>query len=299
MPFRLRAYTAEDQTYVDALLDADADPLFADQLHTLHGPDRDGDRWRRTLLAVSAEGAVLGAGTVARNRVHPKRLSAVVEVAAAHRRQGIGSALLTAARSLRPLPLAGKVFEDDVRGLSFARGHGGVSYARCPGLSFSAPYDELTRWARAQPIPSACRVGSIARSGQLLDAWSQLYVSIHADWSPTAEDAVLGDVFGDIVDDIDGDLSTGVWLGDRLVAVSFVLAESPTSATIVAETMTRDQVGGGELLGAALVRCFQQVAGPRFTEILLDGHDADPNLAPITAELPASTRRPLLLIELP
>ncbi|HIZ34641.1 MAG TPA: GNAT family N-acetyltransferase [Candidatus Ruania gallistercoris] len=51
------------------------------------------DPWRRCLVAVE-DGAVLGAGAVSEARLHPTRLWLYVEVAADHRRRGVGTELV-------------------------------------------------------------------------------------------------------------------------------------------------------------------------------------------------------------
>lgn len=106
----IRPFHEVDDPRLDGLLDAAPDPLWRSQGHRLHGPDRDGATWRRTVI-VEDDGLVVGAGTIAVNAVHPTRYNAAVEVAPDHRRRGIGASLLSALRRLRsePLPLAGKV----------------------------------------------------------------------------------------------------------------------------------------------------------------------------------------------
>ncbi|MDQ1743866.1 MAG: hypothetical protein QOE23_2205 [Pseudonocardiales bacterium] len=59
---RLRPWTAADEAPVTALLAPDSDPLWAAQGHLLHGADRDGERWRRTLVAREGN-RVVAAGT--------------------------------------------------------------------------------------------------------------------------------------------------------------------------------------------------------------------------------------------
>lgn len=302
MTISLRPFVPGDEPAVDALLDEDSDPLLVAQLHPLHGPDRDGERWRRTLLAVTDLGRVVGAGTVARNRVHPDHLSAIVEVACDWRRRGVGSALLTAIRAAAGsgASLRGRAHESDSAGLGFCAAAGAVPRVRCPGLGFTAPYDDLLQWSRHQQVPAGARVESLAALSEeeLLNAWIELYVGMHADWSPAAPPPVLRGVFTDIVGDIRAELSAGAWVGDRLAAAAFVLTESPSLVTVVAETIRPDQPDGRALLAAALARCFEQVSAAGIAEMQLDGHDVDRHLAPIADGLPASYRNPLLLLEL-
>ena len=64
----------------------------------LFGPDTDAP-FSRTLV-VTASGVPVAAGTVVASLLHPTRLWSYVEVAADHRRQGIGTALLDALREI-------------------------------------------------------------------------------------------------------------------------------------------------------------------------------------------------------
>lgn len=65
---------------------------------SLFGPPVDGPQWRFTLVAERA-GAPIGVVVVWASRWHPQRLWISVEVAAAYRRKGIGTALVEAARA--------------------------------------------------------------------------------------------------------------------------------------------------------------------------------------------------------
>ena len=65
---------------------------------SLFGPPIDGPQWRFTLVAERAD-APIGVVVVWASRWHPQRLWMSVEVAAAYRRQGIGTALVEAARA--------------------------------------------------------------------------------------------------------------------------------------------------------------------------------------------------------
>lgn len=135
----IRPFHEVDDPRLDGLLDAAPDPLWRSQGHRLHGPDRDGATWRRTVIAED-DGLVVGAGTIAVNAVHPTRYNAAVEVAPDHRRRGIGASLLSALRRLRsePLPLAGKVRERDIAARAFVTVSGGRPYQRCSCPSCSS-----------------------------------------------------------------------------------------------------------------------------------------------------------------
>lgn len=304
MLFALRPYHRGDRADVDALLDDDSDPLLVAQLHPLHGPDRDGDRWRRTVLAVTEQGEVVGAGTAARNRVHPDTLSTIIEVSAGHRRRGVGSRLLAGLRSVAPdgATFRGKVHESDRPGYGFAMAVGAQVVVRSPGLIFSPPYHKLRAWIARQPTPDGARVDSLARCSdeELLENWLTLYVRVHEDWSPAAARPTLRGVFTELVGNIRADSSAGSWSrrDGQLLAVAFAQAESPSTVTVVAETLRAGQPGGLVQLAAVLARCFEQLIAVGVSEITLDGHNVDEHLAPLTATMPATHRNPLLLVAL-
>ena len=130
----IRPYRAADQAAVDDLVEGGADPLWVSQGHRLHGEAREGDRWRRSLVAEEA-GRVVGAVTIGRNPVHPGRYNAAVEVAVGSRRRGLGTALIEQVRLLAPeaRPLAGKLRPSDAAAVALAERLGGRVYQRCPG----------------------------------------------------------------------------------------------------------------------------------------------------------------------
>lgn len=107
----VRPWSDGDAAEVAALLASDATPVWINQGHALHGPAwREGRRRRPTWVAEGA-GHLVGAVTVATNRVHDGRLLCAVEVAEPHRRRGVGRELLRQAHHGAPdsRPLAAKV----------------------------------------------------------------------------------------------------------------------------------------------------------------------------------------------
>lgn len=71
---------------------------YEEQQRALFGPDTDGP-FSRTLV-VTASGVPIAAGSVVASTLHPTRLWSYIEVAADHRRQGIGTALMDALREV-------------------------------------------------------------------------------------------------------------------------------------------------------------------------------------------------------
>jgi len=297
----LRPWTDADAASVAALLTPDSDPLWAAQGHRLHGPAREGERWRRTLLACEGN-RVVGAGTVARNPVHAGRYPCAIEVAANRRRRGIATALLTALRELRPepLPLAGKLRESDAAGWPFGRASGARAYqrCRCPRLDLSSA--ALTTWRHGAPAAAAelTAMNRLSRE-QATALFEEQYRWVHESWSPVSSPTWLRQVCAETVAEAHLGASSCAWRHGRVAASVFAFREPDGSASLVAETQRRAEPGGIELLGAALARSLTALVELGFADVELDGHDDDPHLAPLLAGLPIASTSPLLLVELP
>lgn len=297
MAIVVRGFVEADRAGVEALRDGDPDPI-AGQRQSLHGPDRDGPRWRRTLVAVHGD-RVLGAASATRSLVHPARLPAAVEVAPGVRRRGIGTRLVAALSELAERPWRGKVHTDDPAAHGFALALGATTFQRClcPVLDPADP--ELRAWSERYDVGSDDLTG--LSPTELLAAWTDFYEWIHAPWAPTGPRAVLVEAFGPLVAGIDRALSAGVWRGERLAAVAFAMPGAGGRVDLCAETLRPDEPAGTALVVVALAGCLRRLAaaGPRVAaEAHLDGHVTDPHLGPLVGGLPARSARELLLVEL-
>ncbi|HST47134.1 GNAT family N-acetyltransferase [Jatrophihabitans sp.] len=295
----LRPWQQHDAAAVAALLDPDGDPLWAAQGHALHGPAREGERWRRTLVACHRD-QVLGAGTVVRNPVHAGRYAGAVEVATGWRRRGVATALVRALRELRPepLPLAGKIHESDAAARLFGQAMGARPYQRClcPRLDLAAP--GLTAWCRdasASTDPSTS-MGELDRD-QIAALFEEQYRWVHERWSPVTSRPWLARISSATVADADLAASSCGWRNGRVAAAVFAFPEPDGSVSLVAETQRRDESGGAVLLSAALARSLTVLADRGYRTVELDGHVDDPHLAPVVAGLPVATTDELLLVE--
>lgn len=280
----LRIRDWQDGDEFDHLLDDDPDPLWVGQQHRFHGEPREGDRWRRTVVA-EQDGAIVGAGSLLFNDLHPDRYPTSIEVAPTHRRLGLGRELLAELLELRPdrsRPLESKVREQafDIRAFwAEAR-----TYQRC-----ACPVID--------PDDPAVRAWILANAGSargLVDAavhFAQLYRWLHQEWSPVSSDEVLHRVADELAAEADLERSSlGLTDGEPAAAV-FAFAD-PTGWDCVAETLTPD--GDEQALRAALARTLSRLDRP----VEFDGHDSDPHLAGLLAELPWVASDPLLLIEI-
>lgn len=295
----LRPFAIEDESALACLIDDDSDPLWVAQGHRLHGPARDGERWRRTLLADS-DGRLVGAGTIARNRIHPGRYNLAIEVAAPYRRRGIGGVLLAALRELRPepLPLATKLRESDPAAMAFLRTGGGRVYQRCPAVRPIPASAEITDWCRHQLAPTGTELVSPAGVSQmkLAEFFGHQYLWMHEQWSP-ADPGPLRELAQDMVAEADPGLSVLAVHAGGVAAIAWAFPEGDGSVTIVCETLRRDTPEGVPVVAAALARCLQKLAAAGISRVELDGHVTDPHLAPVVDTLPAQPSDPLLLVE--
>jgi len=298
--WQIRPFTAADQPGVDALLDPDPDRLWAAQGHRLHGEARDGDRWRRTLVAERA-GQVVGAVTVASNRVHPGRYNLAVEVAAGSRRRGMARALVERARlqAPLPLPLAGKVRPADPAGQALLRAVGGRAYQRCPGLCPDPTATEVRAWAADLSRSGDLAVHPLSElpAGERAELWVRQYLWVHQDWSPAAE-GPLRELTRDLVTEADQESSTITVRDAQVVAVCWVFGAPDHTAEIVCETAERATPGGVAAVAAGLARSLSLLAGRGVRSAEIDGHVSDPHLAAVLDTFPPVPRAPLDLVEI-
>jgi GNAT superfamily N-acetyltransferase len=296
---QLRPWQEPDAAPVAALLAPDSDPLWAAQGHVLHGPARDGERWRRTLVACHQD-QVLGAGTIARNPVHAGRYACAVEVATAWRRRGVATTLVEALRELRPepLPLAGKIRESDTAAWPFGQAIGARAYQRCPcpRLDLAAP--ELAAWCRGAAA-TAAEVTSMTGldRDRVAALFEEQYRWVHERWSPVTSPTWLAQVSSATAADADLAASSCAWRQGQVAAAVFAFPEPDGSVELVAETQRRNEAGGAVLVSAALARSLAALADRGYRTAELDGHVDDPHLAPVVAGLPVATTNPLLLVQ--
>lgn len=293
----LRPWTDSDAVPVAGLADPDDDPLWAAQGHRLHGPPREGERWRRTLVACDGS-RVVGAGTIARNPVHAGRYAAAIEVAADRRRRRVATALLAALREVRPepLPLAGKVRESDPAAWPFGLASGAEVYQRCPCPVLDLTAGDLAAWR--PEAPPATELTAMSRQ-QAAALFEEQYRWVHARWSPVSSSEWLRRISADTVAEAQLEASSCAWRHGRVVVAVFAFEEPDGSVSLVAETQRRAEPDGIALLGAALARSLTVLAGLGYRAVELDGHDDDPHLAPVLAGLPIAATNPLLLVEVP
>lgn len=278
------------------LLDADADELWVQQFHVLHGPDGD-DPWRRSRVATDRDGQVIGCATVTSSALHPGRLPCAVDVAPAWRRRGVGSALLAAVGAERPdaRPMSSKARLSNTAATAFVTAVGGRPYQHCPGIAVDPRAEDVRRWALARRSGS-CR--DLVEATDLVSVFAELYRWIHQTWSPAGDMAVLAQVAGEDVADADLTLSSGYWVAGRLTAVAFAFPRGE-ACDVVAETVTADVPDGDQAVAGVVATTLLRCAERGVTDVQFDGHETDPHLAGVLRDLPGFRADPLALVELP
>jgi GNAT superfamily N-acetyltransferase len=294
----IRPYRGGDQQGIAALVDASTPPLYATLLHALHGPDEDGHRWKRTRMAVTPDGSVAGAVTLAHHSVHRGQYALVVGVTPGHRRQGVGRVLVAEARRMRPqpLPMVVRFFAADAATAALFRAEHGEVVQTAPNTRLAPA--ELRFWADAQPVPVGATVGSLA--GVPLDevarAWTDAYVWQHEGWTwPPISMPALARYAEITARDTDRELSAGAWVGGRLAAIALAI-DTDGETTLVTETVRRDEPDGVALVAAVLAEALRRLADRGVGDVLLDGHVTDPHLHPVTGTFPAGLRTDPILV---
>lgn len=297
----IRPYAPADESAIAALVDERSDPLWVRQGHSLHGPLLDdGTQWRRTLVAERDE-RLVGAATVARNRVHPGRLNLAVEVAPRYRQRGVATALVDALRRdlPEPLPLSGKVRPYDPAATGLLRCFDGRVYQHCPAPRPVPSDPAIVAWCAAQSVPPHTSIVALSEvPDDPVELWVEQYTWVHADWSPAAVQP-LRELAPEIVADADPHLSVVSVRNGAVVAIAWAFPEDDGDTTIVAETRRRHVSGGIEQVAAALATCLGGLRRRGARAVELDGHASDPHLTPVVASLPAVAADPVDLVEIP
>lgn len=161
------------------------------------------DHWReggnrRSLVAVSGDGRVLGHCRGIDNVFHPGSRVYVTELLpdaelAPLMWADVADALLAAQREVSTLPLCLKPDSDDDRLVGLCARNGGVLVQLMPPWRY--PVDAaLQAWARDHlrtPDGLQAQASGTDRTEEMLDLYVEHYTAQHAAWSPAAEPAVL------------------------------------------------------------------------------------------------------------
>lgn len=296
---RLRQWHQHDAQQLTSLLDPDADPLWVNQFHALHGPDLDDSGWRRTLVAVDDNDQLMGCATVVESTLHGGRFPCAVDVAPRVRRRGVGTRLAEEIKALRPdqsRPLSTKVRQRDGAAMAFVSAVGGRVYQTSPGIVVDPRAPSVQRWARSRSGRD-CRTLEDIAVPEVAQAFAAVYRWIHRPWSPVTSDALLDEVAEQEAADVDRRCSAAVWSGGRLVAAAFAFS-SAEGFEVVAETIQSDQPGGIDAVADAVAMVIRSAQCRDGALITFDSHLSDPHLHPVLETLPHARGDALDLIEI-
>jgi GNAT superfamily N-acetyltransferase len=192
MTVSIRAAAAGDRDAVAEIITASYadDPELGAMVGGLHRPDAGPPVWRRTLVAADGS-AVVGVASAAASRYHPGTAPANVVVHPDRRREGIGTALLSALGAaladLRPGPLWSTVDRRSAAALGF-----GAAAGFAPTIGYEiwqvgpGPVPPVTA-----PVPLTAL--STMDDQAILDAWERVYAWGH-DRDPAFATATPRDV---------------------------------------------------------------------------------------------------------
>ena len=296
---RLRQWHQHDVLQLDSLLAPDVDPLWVNQFHALHGPDRGERDWQRTLVAADDNDQMIGCVTATESPLHGGRFPCAVDVAPHARRRGVGRRLIEEIKALRPdhtRPLSTKVRQRDSAATAFVSAVGGRVYQTSPGIVVDPRAPGVQRWARSRSSQD-CRTMEGIEVAAVAQAFAAVYQWIHRPWSPVTNDALLNEVAAQEAADIDRVCSAAVWSGAQPVAAAFAFP-SVDGFEVVAETIQRDQPGGIEAVANAVAMVIRSAEGRDGAVITFDSHLSDPHLHPVLAALPHARTDALDLIEI-
>ncbi len=268
------------------------------------------DGWRSGFraLVLEIEGAagdrcVIGVGRIGPNTVHPTRDLVELEIDAAHRRRGHGTALLRELGTYSANPLSSKVELGSERE-AFLRSLGAVTYLRVPLLRVDVAAERTVRWCaavRAEVPHAEVRRWSELPREQVIDALTDCYAWQHASWSPTAPRDVLRREVGD--EFWDGAIREHSWAVRRDGAITAL-------ADLYDDPVGPGREGALEAVDAAMPHARADVAlalaallddlrEQGVAHLDLDNHPTDPHTAPLLATLRADEVDPVDLVEIP
>lgn len=250
------------------------------------------DHWRsnrnaRSFVAIEA-GAVVGHCLAVDNAFHPDSRVLEIEVAPAHRRCGVGTALLHAQLEVSGAPPHLKVNESMTAVRALAAKFGAIPVQACPPWRYPVNED-LRQWA-AEHRGSARPIRDRDRTS-LLDLYVGHYRAQHASWSPAADAIALRAEFAADFeegsdDGFDPVRSAVLERGGLLVAAALVW---PYDADHGGREVGLETSRYGDLQGRAdMEQCLARVidATPVGEVLLIDSHLTEELESAMVHELP-------------
>ena len=287
------------------------DFAIGDLAEGIHGPSHDGgwgpspaDGWQRTLVAEDADG-VVGMGTMLLSNVHRNSYYCEVQVEPEARRSGVGRTLFEALIESTPAayPVLTRAMTSQSGRVAFAEAMGFDVLMRCPSPQLHPGAAATRNWIQQNPVPTGVSVVPAGERSyeEFLDAWAELYVWIHEDWSPTVDRCRVRALFAAAgMADVDFELSQVAILDDRIVALACVLPDQwDNRSFLVTETVSRRLPGGIPILGATIAAALRACSARGINLVEFDGHVVDPHYYPLARTFPISGSDPLLVLRHP
>ncbi|GAA3640104.1 GNAT family N-acetyltransferase [Microlunatus ginsengisoli] len=268
------------------------------------GPRGGGDGWQRTLVAEDC-GDVLGMGTMLVSNVHRESYYCEVQVEPEARREGVGRALFDAllACTPTPYPVLTRAMSSQPAREAFARAMGFEVLMRCPSPQLHPSSLATAHWIEQHPVPPGVRVVPASERSyeEFLDAWVDLYVWIHEEWSPTVDRAIVHQLFAASgMAEVDFELTRVAIVDGRIAALACVLPDPwDNRSFLVTETVRRRLGNGTDILAATIGSALQACAERGITFVEFDGHVVDPHYYPLAQTLPITGSDPLLVMRHP
>src|SRR6478735_2743915 len=279
----------------------------------IHGPSQSGDGWgpasggagwQRTLVAED-HGEVLGMGTMLLSNVHRDSYYCEIQVEPEVRRQGVGRTLFDALLNCTPTPypILTRAMASQPARQAFARSLGFDVLMRCPSPQLHPGSLATANWIERHRAPAGVRIVAAQERSfeEFLDAWVDLYVWIHEEWSPTVAREVVHDMFAASgMAEVDFELSQVAVVDDRIVALACVLPDQwDNRSSPVTETVHRRTPSGTEILGATIAAALRACARRGIHFVEFDGHVVDPHYYPLAQTFPITGADPLLVMRHP
>jgi Acetyltransferase (GNAT) domain len=247
-------------------------------------------------------GEVLGMGTVLLSNVHRDSYYCEIQVEPEVRRQGVGRAIFEALLDCTPAPypILSRSMASEPGRLAFAQALGFTVLMRCPSPQLHPGALATGHWIEQHPVPRGVTVvpAQTRSFEEFLDAWVDLYVWIHEDWSPTvARDTVYELFAASEMADVDFELSRVAVLDNKIVALAAVLPDPwDNRAFLVTETVQRRVLNGTAILAATIAEALRACAQRGVQLAEFDGHVVDPHYFPLSQTLPITGCDPLLVM---
>lgn len=264
------------------------------------------DEWRvdaHSRVAV-VDGDVVGWGIRTPNMAHATRDVVILEVAAEHRRQGIGTALLRHLQALRQVPLSAKMTvldtprTQDIATNGFLAAMGVHVCQRCPLVSIPTDTADTRDWCAQHALTTQDDPGEDApelvccidiSDDEYVAAMTDMYLWLHASWSPVSSAEVIANV-------------AKAWRQESQVKHCYAVRRAGAITAIVdlfsapLLTETPQPILVGEAVDATLPTARADVAAclaavlaslsDNDSSAMADVHVTDPNMWPLVASIP-------------